>query len=103
MNLICVQTSDKLLVAVSGGKDSLAIWDILTNLGYEADGLYIGLGIDNYSDPSGEFAKTFAADRGLKLNVVDIVEEYGYDVPSGSRAARRAPCSACGMSQAPHL
>jgi uncharacterized protein (TIGR00269 family) len=93
------EPGDKLLVAVSGGKDSLAIWDILNNLGYEADGLYIGLGIDNYSDPSGEFAKTFAADRGLKLTVVDIVEEYGYDVPSGSRAARRAPCSACGMSK----
>jgi len=93
------EPGDKVLVAVSGGKDSLAVWDILNNLGYEADGLYIGLGIDDYSDPSGEFAKAFAAERDLKLTVVDIVEEYGYDVPNGSRAARRAPCSACGMSK----
>ena len=92
------EPGDKVLVAVSGGKDSLAVWDILNNLGYEADGLYIGLGIDDYSDPSGEFAKAFASERDLKLTVVDIVEEYGYDVPNGSRAARRAPCSACGMS-----
>ena len=37
---------EKVLVAVSGGKDSLALWEILTRLDYQADGLYIGLGID---------------------------------------------------------
>ena len=41
---------DRVLVAVSGGKDSLAVWDILLELGYEADGLYVGLGIGEYSD-----------------------------------------------------
>ena len=29
---------DRVLVAVSGGKDSLAVWDILVELGYRADG-----------------------------------------------------------------
>jgi len=46
---------DRILVAVSGGKDSLGLWDILLRLGYSADGLYIGLGIDGgsgYSDQS---------------------------------------------------
>jgi uncharacterized protein (TIGR00269 family) len=46
---------DRVLVAVSGGKDSLALWDILLRLGYHADGLYLGLGIDGgfgYSDVS---------------------------------------------------
>ncbi len=38
--------ADRILVAVSGGKDSLSLWDILVGLGYQADGLYIGLGID---------------------------------------------------------
>ncbi len=44
---------ERILVAVSGGKDSLALWDILLDSGLSADGLYIGLGIDggiNYSD-----------------------------------------------------
>ena len=40
-----LQEGDRVLVAVSGGKDSLAVWDILLDLGYEADGLYLGLGI----------------------------------------------------------
>src|SRR5690606_8489935 len=36
-----IQPGERVLVAVSGGKDSLAVWDILVELGYEADGLYI--------------------------------------------------------------
>ena len=45
---------ERVLVAVSGGKDSLALWDLLVRLGYEADGLYLGLGIGEYSDESGD-------------------------------------------------
>jgi len=41
---------DRVLVAASGGKDSLALWDILVKLGYEVDGLYVGLGIGDYSN-----------------------------------------------------
>jgi len=54
---------DRILVAVSGGKDSLALWDILLGLGYRADGLYLGLGIDGgfgYSDESQRKCEAFA-------------------------------------------
>ena len=94
-----VQPDDRLLVAVSGGKDSLAVWDILIALGYSADGLYVGLGIGEYSDASADAARAFAEQRGLTLIEVDLVETYGYDIPAGSRAAKRTPCSACGMSK----
>src|SRR5947209_13408310 len=53
--------SERVLVAVSGGKDSLAVWDILLELGYTADGVYLGLGIGDYSDTSRHYAETFAA------------------------------------------
>lgn len=90
---------DRILVAVSGGKDSLALWDILVDLGYSVDGLYIGLGIDQYSESSADYARTFATARGLQLLEVDLEGEYGYGIPEGSRAAKRAPCSACGISK----
>ena len=90
---------DRLLVAVSGGKDSLAVWDILLDLGYRADGLYLGLGIGDYSDQSGRFARDFAARRGARLIEIDLPEHYGYDIPTGAKVARRAPCSACGLSK----
>lgn len=94
-----LRPDDRILVAVSGGKDSLAVWDILLELGYRADGLYIGLGIGDYSDVSGEYARRFADDRGLTLVEVSLRDEYGYDVPTASKATRRVPCSACGLSK----
>ena len=88
---------DKILVAVSGGKDSLAIWDLLVDLGYEVDGLYIGLGIGEYSDISLDYARAYAQTRNLRLIEVDVPSTFGFDIPSGSRAAKRVPCSACGL------
>jgi len=54
---------EHVLVAVSGGKDSLALWDLLRALDYEADGLYVGLGIGEYSESSGTYARDFASER----------------------------------------
>ena len=90
---------ERVLVAVSGGKDSLAVWDLLLELGYEADGLYVGLGIGDYSDSSATYARAFAEARGLTLVEVDLRETHGYDIPTGARSARRAPCSVCGISK----
>ena len=90
---------DRVLVAVSGGKDSLAVWDILVELGYRADGLYRGLGIDGYSPESEAFARAFADERGLSREVVDLPTDYGYDIRNGARTAKRVPCSACGLSK----
>lgn len=87
------------LVAVSGGKDSLAVWDLLCELGYETDGLYVGLGIGEYSDRSAECVRDFASDRGLTLTEVDLREDHGYDVPTAAVATKRVPCSACGLSK----
>ena len=56
---------DRVLVAVSGGKDSLALWDVLLDLGYDVTGLYLGLGIGEYSDRSHEHRRGFADGRAV--------------------------------------
>jgi uncharacterized protein (TIGR00269 family) len=94
-----IREGERVLVAVSGGKDSLGLWDLLVELGYEVDGLYLGLGIADYSDASGRYARDYAASRGLRLIEVDLPAEHGFDIPTGARLARRAPCSACGLSK----
>ena len=90
---------ERVLVAVSGGKDSLALWDMLLDLDVDAEGLYLGLGIEGYSDESATYARAFAAARAATLVEVDLPRDFGYDIPTGSRVARRAPCSACGLSK----
>ncbi len=95
---------DRVLVAVSGGKDSLALWDVLLNLGYRAEGLYIGLGIDGgfgYSGLSLEKIKGFMATRPeAVLHKVDIPETYGESIPQVAARKRRGrgkPCAVCGL------
>src|SRR4051812_19597458 len=90
---------ERALVAVSGGKDSLACWDLLLELGYEADGLYLGLGIGEYSGSSAQYARAFATARGVKLVEIDLRGDYGFDVPTAAKATKRVPCSACGLSK----
>jgi uncharacterized protein (TIGR00269 family) len=90
---------DRILVAVSGGKDSLALWDVLLELGYTADGLYLGLGIGEYSSRSHEVTKAFAAERGAMLITVDLAETYGFDIPTAGRKGSRSTCAVCGLSK----
>jgi uncharacterized protein (TIGR00269 family) len=94
-----IAPGERVLVAVSGGKDSLALWDLLHEIGIPADGLYLGLGIGDYSDDSGRYARDFATARGLTLHEVDLRADHGYDVPTAAAATRRAPCGACGLSK----
>jgi uncharacterized protein (TIGR00269 family) len=94
-----LRPGEKVLVAVSGGKDSLALWDILVALGHEVEGMTIGLGIGDYSADSTATSVAFAEARGWPLQVVDLRGEYGYDVPTAAKVTRRVPCSACGLSK----
>lgn len=88
---------DKILVAVSGGKDSLTLWQVLSRLGYEADGFYVSLGISkhDYSQVSKQKCLDFAAKLGRKLHVIDLESEVGMGM-DGIRKYYRKVCSACG-------
>jgi uncharacterized protein (TIGR00269 family) len=94
-----LRPGERVLVAVSGGKDSLAVWDILRELGWDADGFCISLGIGEYSDRSTATAVAFAEARGWPLEVHDLRAEHGFDVPTAAQVTHRVPCSACGLSK----
>ena len=105
---------ERILVAVSGGKDSLALWDILLALGYHADGLYIGLGIDggvDYSAESYGYVQDFVDSLDTQddgphytptLHTVDVAGTYGASIPAAARLTQRGrtkPCSVCGLTK----
>ncbi len=90
---------EPVLVAVSGGKDSLALWDVLIETGYDTAGLYLDLGIFEYSVESKAKCESFAASRGQKLIVERVVDAVGAGIPEVQKATRRPTCSACGLSK----
>jgi len=90
---------ERLAVGVSGGKDSLALWDILHHLGYRAEGIYLDLGIGGYSQDSLRRVQTFAQERDLILHSISLTQRYGFSVPDAAKATRRTACSACGLSK----
>lgn len=90
---------DRLLVAVSGGKDSLALWDILLGSGYDATGFYLDLGIGGYSTRSKELSIAYAERVGAKLIVRSLAEEHGYTVPELATLTGRVSCSGCGLNK----
>jgi len=90
---------ERVLVAVSGGKDSLALWDVLIDDGYNTAGLYLDLGIFDYSVESKAKCEAFAARRGVPLIVSAVADEVGAPVPVIKQVTRRPPCSGCGLSK----
>lgn len=91
---------DRILVAVSGGKDSLALWDLLLKLGYRADGLYVDLGIPGYSAQSRRkverYAETVAQARQARLLIHPVQEAEGAGIRELANLVHRPTCSTCG-------
>ncbi|WP_456435762.1 ATP-binding protein [Thermovibrio ammonificans] len=90
---------ERVLVAVSGGKDSLSLWFALHRLGYETYGFHVSLGIKgwDYSERSLEMCRKLSERIGRPLIVFDLKEEFGYTIEEIAKGTgRRDVCSVCG-------
>src|SRR5437588_658185 len=67
--------------------------------GYRTTGLYLDLGIFDYSVESRGKCEAFAAARGVPLMIKRVEEEVGAPVPVIKQVTRRPPCSGCGLSK----
>ncbi|AEH50894.1 TIGR00269 family protein [Pseudothermotoga thermarum] len=85
---------DKILVAVSGGKDSTTVWFVLAKLGYKVSGMNIDVG----TVPADvNKLKDFASSIGSELITVDSRELLeGLTVPEAAKIVKRPVCSVCG-------
>jgi len=90
--------NDRILIAVSGGKDSSVLWYLLTEMGYQADGLYIDLGIEKnqYSLRSKEYAQQLSQSLKRPLLVYDLRTNTGKGIPDLKGHSNRKSCSVCG-------
>ncbi len=84
-----------ILVAVSGGKDSLLCWHLINKLAYKSEGVFLDLGIEGFSKASEEKISSFAKERGLKFQILKIEELAGLDIKTMLKKKRF--CAVCGM------
>jgi len=95
--------ADRVLVAVSGGKDSLSLLDILRKLGYQADAFYVDLGIGEYSRQSRVKVEQFTMARGVALHVHELKKDEGAGIDELADLAHRPTCSVCGTLKRYHF
>jgi uncharacterized protein (TIGR00269 family) len=87
--------SDRILVAISGGKDSLSLMYELFRLGYDVTGLHIDLGIPHSSQPARTTVEDFCRKHGFPLIIKKMAAE-GLAIPRVKARLNRPVCSACG-------
>ncbi len=95
--------TDRVLVAVSGGKDSLSLLDILRRLGYGGDAFYVDLGIGEYSRQSKAKVEQFTLTRGIPLHVHELKEDEGAGINDLADLVHRPTCSVCGTLKRYHF
>lgn len=86
---------DRVCVAASGGKDSVALLLVLKELGYRVEALAVDEGIAGYREHSLADLRRVCEDNGVPLRVVSFEELAGK--PLDAMVEGRYPCSVCGV------
>lgn len=93
---------DTVVIALSGGKDSSALAQILSRLsssiGFKLLGLHIDLGIGDFSKRSRVAVENLCKKLGIECVVVDLEKDLGFTLPEfASRLRTHRVCSLCGI------
>lgn len=90
-----IRKDDKVLVALSGGKDSLTLILVLAQLGYNVTGFHVDLAIGESSKKARAVCERFCKKHNLSLIIKEVAEE-GLAIPLVKKALMRPVCSLCG-------
>ncbi len=95
-----VSPGERILVTVSGGKDSVALLDVLSilseKLGFKIHGLTLDLGIKGYSSEYVRVAEEVYERLGVEYTILSLKETYGFTIDEVAGIKRRV-CAYCGL------
>lgn len=98
---IKISKKEKILVAVSGGKDSAVVLYLLKKFDYNVEGFFIDLCISDYSEKSLKNAKELCEKLNVKLHVYDLKKKQGKSMREIWRKVQRRQkignCAVCGV------
>jgi len=92
-----INKKDKILVAISGGKDSFTALYLLNKLGYNVEALFIDLKIKDFSDKNLNNIQEFCKKNNIKLNIVDIKKETNHSLVQFCKKINQTNCATCGV------
>ncbi len=88
---------DKIIIGISGGKDSLVTSYFLNKLGYNITGLLIDEGIKGYREITIRDMKQFCEQHNIKYKIVRFKDEIGYTLDEMVKVRKELPCTVCGI------
>jgi len=98
-----IKHGDRVAVAVSGGKDSLALLNILKNIlsgvNPELVAITVDEGIKGYRDESLNIVKCFCSSIGVENRVVSFSELFGLSMDNAMEVRPSEKISSCSMCE----
>lgn len=95
-----IDKNEKVVVALSGGKDSTSIIYILNKLGYNVHGLMIDLYLGKWSETHNEKMTKFCNEQNIPLTIIDLKKELGQGICFIKAVLKKQKnltgCSVCG-------
>lgn len=97
-----IESNDKIAIALSGGKDSVTLTNVLIELyGGRRDLDFIAItvdeGIDGYREKTVEVAREVTKKLGIEHYVVTFNENFNATLDEIAKVGEKLPCSYCGV------
>lgn len=91
-----IAPNDSIVVAVSGGKDSVTCLHILSRLYKDVTALAIDEGIIGYRNITLMDLKRFCKSHKINLKIIPVKKEFGFTLDQMLKKTKEKPCTVCG-------